>query len=63
MPFPEDNIVLGRYLVPCIDLVPALTYKILRDNGEVFHESTYHALTTYEVESYTEKDFSISFMH
>ena len=38
--FPEDSLVLGRYLGPSIDVGPALTAKILKQNGEVVHRST-----------------------
>ena len=37
MQFPEDDLVLGRYLGPSIDVGPALTAKILKSNGEVVH--------------------------
>ena len=43
--FPDDSLVLGRYLGPSIDVGPALTAKILKQNGEVVHRSTYCGLT------------------
>eukprot|EP00804_Cyclotella_cryptica_P021438 CCRYP_005781-RA/>CCRYP_005781-RA protein AED:0.29 eAED:0.29 QI:0/0/0/1/1/1/3/0/397 len=46
--FPEDSLVLGRYLGPSIDVGPALTAKILKQNGEVVHWSTYRELTPEE---------------
>ena len=33
--YPADNLVLGRYLEPARDVVPAITAKILKVNGEV----------------------------
>ena len=31
--YPDDKLVLGRYLGPSIDVGPALTAKILKANG------------------------------
>ena len=47
--FPEDKVVLGRYLGPSIDVGPAMTAKILKANGEVVHRSTYRSLTDEEI--------------
>ena len=49
--YPEDKLVLGRYLGPSIDVGPVLTAKILKDNGQIVHRSTYHGLTPEEIES------------
>ena len=38
--FPGDNLVLGRYCGPSIDVGPALTPKIPRNNGQQVHRST-----------------------
>jgi hypothetical protein len=38
--FPEDKIVLGRYLGPAIDIGPMVTRKILKRNGSVLYRST-----------------------
>ena len=46
--FPDDKMVLGRYLGPSIDIGPAMTAKILKANGEVLHRSTYRELTEAE---------------
>ena len=46
--FPDDNLVLGHYLGPAIDVGPALTAKILKANGEVVYRSTYCTLTDVE---------------
>ena len=49
--FPEDKLVLGRYLGPSTDVGPAMTAKILKANGQVRHCSTYRGLTQDEVDS------------
>jgi hypothetical protein len=43
--FPEDKLVLGRWLGPSIDIGPAMTGKILKENGNTRHVSTYRPLT------------------
>ena len=43
--FPDDVLILGRYLGPSVDVDPAITPKILTENGQVFHRSTYRPLT------------------
>ena len=35
---------LGPYLGPSIDVGPAMTMKILTENGQVLHRSTYRPL-------------------
>ena len=52
--YPEDKLVLGRYLGPSIDAGPALTAKILKKNGEIVHRSTYRGLAPEELASPTE---------
>jgi hypothetical protein len=44
-PFPEDNMVLGCDLGPAINVGPALTRKILKENGQVVYHSTVQSLT------------------
>ena len=44
MTFPGDKLVLGSYCGPSIDVGPALTAKILRNNGKQFHRYTYRSL-------------------
>ena len=39
--FQEDNMVLGRYLVPSIDIGPDMTANILKSNGEVIYRLKY----------------------
>ena len=41
IPFPEDKLVLGRYLGPSIDIGPAMAAKILRDTGNTITRSTF----------------------
>jgi hypothetical protein len=53
--FPEDKVVLGCYLGPSIDIGLALTAKRLKENGQVVHHSTYHALTEEEWQSKEER--------
>jgi hypothetical protein len=40
IPIPEDNIVLGHDLGPAIHIGPAMTQKILKENGQVVYCST-----------------------
>ena len=43
--FPGDNLVLGKYCGPSLNVGPALTANILKNNGEKLYSSTYRALT------------------
>ena len=43
--FPDDMLTLVNYLGPYVDLGPAMTTKILTENGKVLHRSTYRPLT------------------
>ena len=47
--FPGRGVVLGRYCGPIIDVGPAITAKILINNGQQVHRSTYSALTPDEL--------------
>ncbi len=38
--FPDDRLILGRYLGPAIDIGSALTAKILKSNGQIVYRST-----------------------
>ena len=40
---------LGHYLEPSIDVCPAMTAKILTENGQVLHRSKYQSLTPDEL--------------
>ena len=46
--FPNDKLVLGKWLGPAIDIGPAMTGKILKPNGNTRYVSTYRALTPEE---------------
>ena len=46
--FLDENTVLGRYIGPALDFGQAINARIMKDNGEVFHHSTYYALTESE---------------
>ena len=47
--FPDDALKLGNYLCPSIDIGPAVTAKVLTENGQVLHRSTYWSLTPEEL--------------
>ena len=42
--FPGDKLVLGRYCGPSIDVWPALTANIMKNNSQQVHKSTYRSL-------------------
>ena len=46
--YPDDHFELGRYLGPSIDIGPALTAKIIKENGQVLYRSVYRALVQEE---------------
>ena len=43
--FPETKFHVGCWLGPAVDVVSALTYKILKSNGQVVPHSTIRHLT------------------
>ena len=43
--YPEDKVVLGRYLGPSKDVGPAMTAKILSKSGNVRHRTTFRAIS------------------
>ncbi len=47
--FPDNLLVLGKYLGPSIDIGHAMTAKILTPTGKVVHHSTYKLLTPKEL--------------
>ena len=47
--------VLGRYLGPATDMGPAMTARILKQNGRLVHRLTYRHLMPQEIESEEEK--------
>ena len=53
--YPDNNIVLGRYLGPTLDVGPAMCAKMLKRNGKVVPRSTLRALTREEIDSPVQK--------
>jgi hypothetical protein len=47
--YPEEKLILGRYLGPSTDIGPAMTAKILKGNGQYQHRTTLRGLTDDEV--------------
>ena len=47
--FPDNNIVLGRYLGPATDVGGMMTAKILKENGQFVYRSTLRHLTKDEI--------------
>ena len=43
--FPESKEELGRWLGPALDIGPAMTSKILKENGQILYVSTYRPLS------------------
>ena len=48
-PFPDDMLKLGYYLGLNTDVIPAMTAKILMENVQVLHRSTYRPMTPDEL--------------
>ena len=48
VPIADDMLKLGGYLGPSIDIGPAMTTKIVMQNRQVLHRSTYRSLTLNE---------------
>jgi hypothetical protein len=53
--FPASKIQLGRYLGAAIDIGPAMTRKIPKQNGMVMYRSSVRSLTQDEIQSPTEQ--------
>ena len=49
VPLPDNLMKLGHYLGPGINVGPAMTAKILTENEQVLHRSTYRPLTPDEL--------------
>ena len=45
VPYPNEKLTLGRYLGPSTDIGPAMTAKILKENGRIVSRTTVHHLT------------------
>ena len=54
--YPDNNLVIGRYLGPTLDVGPAMCAKILKKNGKVFPRSTLRTLTRKEIDSPMHKE-------
>ena len=48
-PFLDDMLILGHYLGPSIDVGPGIMAKILKQNEQVLHRSTYRTVTLNEI--------------
>jgi hypothetical protein len=59
--FPDDKLILGRYLGPVIDTGSALMAKILKSNGVFVCRSTLQHLTDEELNSSVHKDMRHKF--
>jgi hypothetical protein len=59
--YPDDKLILGRYLGPAIDTGLALTAKILKSNGVYVCRSTLRHLTDEEIDSSVHKDMRRKF--
>ncbi|KAL7475156.1 hypothetical protein ACHAW6_001083 [Cyclotella cf. meneghiniana] len=47
--FPDNQMVLGKYLGPSIDVGPAMTQHVMKANGEYEGQTTLHQLTPKEL--------------
>ena len=54
--YPDDKLILGRYLGPATDIGSALTAKILQPNGQFVCRSTLRHLTDEELQSSIQLD-------
>lgn len=48
-PYPDHKEIYGRWLGPAVDIGPAMTAKILQDNGHVIYTSSHRALNEHEL--------------
>ena len=54
--YPDDNILLGQYLGPTLDVGPAMCAKILKKNGKVVPRSTLRTFNRDDIESPVHKE-------
>ena len=54
--YPDNKLILGRYLGPATDIGSALTAKILQPNGQFVCRSTLRHLTDDELQSSVDLD-------
>ena len=59
--FPDNKLVLGRYLGPATDVGSALTAKILKSNGQTVCRSTLRHLNDEELHCPIQKELHRSF--
>ncbi len=60
--FPVDQLVLGKYLCPSIDVGPAMTGKILTPTGKVVHHSTCRLLMPKAIADPVKQDLMKAFL-
>ena len=60
--YPDDNLVLGQYLGPTLDVGPDMCAKILKNNGKVLPRSTLRILTCEDVDSTLHKEQRLQFV-
>jgi hypothetical protein len=53
--YPEPRERLGRWLGPSLDIGPAMTSKIMKENGQLLHLSSFRPLTDDEVQDREEQ--------
>ena len=54
--YPENNLVLGQYLGPALDIGPSMCAKVLKKNGRVVLRSTLRNLTREEIDRLVHKE-------
>jgi len=59
--YPNDRLILGRYLGPATDIGSALTAKILQPNGQFICRLTLRHLTNEELQSSVHLDKQCQF--
>ena len=62
VPLPNGMLKLDHYLGPSIDIGPIIAAKILMENGQVLHRSTYRSLTPDEIADKDGSDAQEQFM-
>ena len=61
VPYPNGRLTLGRYFGPSTNIWPAMTAKILKENGHIVSRTTVHHLTDELLDSTTHKASRIEF--
>jgi len=54
-PFPEPKVAYGKWLGPAIGIRPAITSKLLKENGQVVYASSLRPLTEDKLSDEQEK--------